>query len=531
MGIRANFLFGLKMQRTDRLWGIRQEGSITLFLALALTLVFSLCFSLLEAVRVQALSEIASRSLLLELESAFGEYQPDLWNDYGLLFLDGGNESGELDLSLLEGRRMDESALEQKGAGFYQMALRNLEITGYTLSTDDSGGVFERQACAAVQAQLAAGAAEVFREKAKRGKEKAGEGRDLEKQWESAKDAMIKAEEIEQGKETAAPGASGEGQGGEAALPSVLGEGKTSGRPAKDLPDNPVDSVDLLKKSLTLNLVMDNPSEISGKAITLSDTLAKRAKAQGNLKVSEGKAMDKLWFLQYLNYYFSCGSGSGKKGSGEHALEYELEYCVAGKGSDCENLEKAVKEILLIREAGNFATIMQDGKKQALALEIATAAVGFTGIAPLVEAVKIGVLLAWSYIESILDVRCLLSGGNVALIKAVSDWKSDVSMGEKVLAEKEEKTESCKDGLDYREYLMILLLLVPEETLVYRAMDIVEHNVALKDASFRMDCQLHAVQAEGIYSANPLFLGFISAGKAEDGAYHFRGRCSFAYLE
>ena len=51
----------------------RRQGSITLFLALILTLVFSLFFSLLEAARVQALSQIAKRSLWLEMESAFGE--------------------------------------------------------------------------------------------------------------------------------------------------------------------------------------------------------------------------------------------------------------------------------------------------------------------------------------------------------------------------------------------------------------------------------------------------------------------------
>ena len=51
---------------------VREEkGSITLFMSLVLTLVFSLCFSLLEAARVQALDEIAVRRLHLEMESMF----------------------------------------------------------------------------------------------------------------------------------------------------------------------------------------------------------------------------------------------------------------------------------------------------------------------------------------------------------------------------------------------------------------------------------------------------------------------------
>lgn len=171
------------------------EGSITLFLTLVLTLIFSLCFSLLEAARVQAFSEIAARSLLLELESAFGEYQADLWQDYGLLFLDGGDAGGALDLTLLEGHRMEEAALGQKEAGFFQIVLKGFEITGFTLATDNYGAAFEKQAVAAIQAQLAAGMVEAIRGKTKKGKEIAEKSRDLEKQWESAKDAMVEAEE------------------------------------------------------------------------------------------------------------------------------------------------------------------------------------------------------------------------------------------------------------------------------------------------------------------------------------------------
>lgn len=502
---------------------MKKKGSITLYLALMLTLVFSLFFSLLEAVRVQALDEIAARSLLLELESAFAEYQTDLWQDYGLLFLDGGNHSGELDLALLEGHRMEEAALAQKATGFYQMALQNLQFTGYILATDDGGAAFQRQACAAIKAQLAAGAAEALQATAVKGKELAGESETHQQQWNSAKAAMTKADEIE--KET------------EEAASAVQEKGKKktfsplSGSESKNLPKNPVDSVDVLKNSMTLALVVENPSEISTKTISLSDTLGSRKIAQGNWQLPKGGGLDKLWFLQYLNQYFSCGSGEGKKGSENHALEYELEYCIAGKDSDNENLEKTVKELLLIREAGNFMTIMQDGQKQALALQIATTAVGFTGLAPLIQAVQIGILLAWSYIESILDVRCLLSGGNVPLVKSISDWKSDVSLGEKMVADKEEKTESSKEGLNYREYLQILLLLVAEDTLAYRAMDIVERNMILKKSEFRMDCQIHGVQAEGLYTAESLFLGFVTVHRVKNGTYHFRTESECTYLQ
>ncbi len=502
-----------------------RNGSMTLFLALILTLVFSLFFSLLEAARVQGLKQLAKRSVLLELESAFGGYQINLWKDYHLLFLDGGNCAGELDPALLEGNWM-ENSLAPKGAGFYQLALRSLELSGYSLATDGYGAAFEKQACRAIQEQLAAKAAKALRQKLKEGESLAKDSGEIDKNWNAAKDAMAEAESFEQEKEDMDGGEKNKKQ----SLDLADQKQEDLCVDTRELPENPVDAVDLLKNSPILVQVVENPSEISGKGILLQDTLEQRQIKNGNLTPPKSGTLDKLWFLQYLNHYYSCKTAEGEEGAAEHALDYELEYCVAGKASDQENLEETVKELLLIRETGNFATIMQDGKKRALAMEIATAAVGFTGIAPLIQAVQIGVLLAWSYIESVLDVRCLLSGGSVPLVKKVNEWKSDVSLGKEVLEKKEEKSGNQKDGFDYREYLQILLLLVKEETLVQRAMDIVEQNVRMLKPSFRMNCQIYGMRLEGLYTAQPLFLKFITNANSKEGSYHFSQSQTDFYL-
>lgn len=508
------------------------NGSITLFLALILTLILSFLFSLLEAARVQCIAAIAQRDLLLSLESVFGEYDASLWQNYRVLFLDGSDDAGQLDMALLEGHMLEESYLEQKGVSFYQTALKNLEITGYALATDYAGAAFEEQACKAIQEQLAAGAVDALQEKLGKGEEMAEESDSLETQWDLAKNAVKEAEESETEAEGAETGMGGTEDEMEDAKSS---EGASSDSPAmagQELPENPMDAVDLLKKSPILALAVENPSQISGKGISLEDNLRSRTKETGNMEKSRESSIQKLWFLQYLNHYFSCQAGPGKGGSESHALDYELEYCIGGKETDRENLEQTVKELLLIREVGNFATIMQDSGKQALALEIATAAVGFTGIAPLIQAVKIGILLAWSYIESILDVRNLLAGGTVSLVKDVTEWKSDISLGEKSLEEKTKKAEE-KEGLSYREYLQILLLLVKEDVLVYRAMDVVEHNMRMEPGkeNFRMDNMIYAVQAEALYGASPLFLGFVTSVKISDGMYHFNGSQQFSYLK
>lgn len=515
------------MRKEKRLYMVcSMNGSITLFLALILTLILSFLFSLLEAARVQCIAAIAQRDLLLSLESVFGEYDVSLWQDYRVLFLDGSDDTGQLDMAFLEGHMLEESYLEQKGVSLYQTALKNLEITGYTLAADYAGAAFEEQACKAIQEQLAAGAVDALQEKLGKGEEMAEEGDSLEKQWDSAKNAVEEAEEFEE-EETQADAA---GTGGQNLETEGMESENSPGAASQELPENPMDAVDLLKKSPILGLVVENPTQISGKGISVEDSLKNRAKETGNMEKAGNFVMEKIWFLQYLNHYFSCGTGAGKGGSESHALDYELEYCIGGKGTDRENLERTVKELLLIREAGNFATIMQDSGKQMLALDIATAAVGFTGIVPLIQAVKIGILLAWSYIESILDVRSLLAGGSVSLIKDVSEWKSDISLGEEALDAKTKKTEE-KEGLNYREYLQILLFLVSEDVLVYRAMDVVEHNMRLMSGkeNFRMDHMIHAVLAEGLYAASPLFLGFITSVKTSDGTYHFNESQQFSY--
>lgn len=507
------------MQRRFKWTGNAEGGSITLFLALTLTLVLSFCFSLLEAARVQGLSHMAQRKMQMELESAFGEYHAALWQDYQLLFLDGSYGTGQLDLALLEGHIMEESGLEQKGADFFQMALKGIEATGYTLATDHQGNAFKTQACRAAREQLAAGAADALREKLKTGEKMAAEKEGIGQKWDQAKNAVEDAKKIEEQKDSTPE-----------EQPENLMEDNSS-KEGKKLPENPINAVDLLKRSSILSMVVENPSEISGKAISAPETLEKRKKEMGNLEESKQEGLEKVWFLQYLNSYYSCFTGSGEKGGKGHALDYELEYCIAGKDSDVKNLEKAVKELLLVREAGNFTTILQDSKKQALALEMATAAVGFTGLVPLVEAVKFGILLAWSYIESILDLRSLLAGGTVPLVKKPSDWKSDVSLGAKSLEQKKAGTGEGEDGWGYREYLLLLLLLVKEDALAYRAMDVAEQNIRLlpEGKNFRMDHQIYRVKAEGVYVSQPLFLGFLTVGKKADGAYHFYPSYDFSY--
>lgn len=171
------------------------EGSITLFLALTLTIILSLIFSLLEAARVQALVRIARRDLQLRLESAFGRYHVPMWDNYHMLFLDGKDAKGQFNLSVLEGILMEEAALEQMERGFYQISLKNIEIEKYALATDQKGKFFREQACRAIKEKLAAQTADRIKGILKQGEALEKDSHKAEEKWKQAQEAAEKAKE------------------------------------------------------------------------------------------------------------------------------------------------------------------------------------------------------------------------------------------------------------------------------------------------------------------------------------------------
>ena len=68
---------------------MRKQGSITVFAALTMMLVASFLFALLEAAYVQGLNTAAEEVSELCMDSVFAQYQPALWQKYGVLALDG----------------------------------------------------------------------------------------------------------------------------------------------------------------------------------------------------------------------------------------------------------------------------------------------------------------------------------------------------------------------------------------------------------------------------------------------------------
>lgn len=464
-----------------------KRGSITVFLALVLVLVMSFIFSLLEGARVSCLKSRARTVTQLCMQSVFGNYHAGLWEDYHLLFLDGCWQEGDFSMEKFAQRAMcevqtDGNYMIAEGWDLTRLMVRNVEIDSYELATDQDGSVFQSQVSLQMQMEAAAGVLEELIRIKEQGEDVGEREGQSETLWQQAWNAIEQAEEMQEE-------AQEEAQAGEKQEEVQTGE----------TVENPMDYVKEIKRSSVLGMVLEDPSGLSGKAVEGS-FLSERQLLTGNWDPKTNvDGSDRLWLQYYIQNYFSNYAAVSEKGSAEKALDYEMEYLIGGKKSDSENLEKVVYELLGVREAMNFATILQDAEKKSLALGIATAAVGATGLMPLVKAVQIGVLLAWAFVESVLDVRALLAGKRIPFLKKADQWASDLTDCRKNIEDK----SGCagnEEGLTYSQYLQMLLFLLSEKTINYRCMDVIEQNEGI-----RMDAMVQSVEGTYTYEAQPLF--------------------------
>ena len=252
--------------------------------------------------------------------------------------------------------------------------------------------------------------------------------------------------------------------------------------------DNPADKVNALRGTFILRMVLGNTSHVSRATIRPGDYVSHREKMTGigirpGWKEPGGLA-NQLLFDCYL--FDKCGwYGSELEKS---LLKYQIEYIIAGKDSDLKNLEKVMSRLIRWREVANVIYLFSDSEKCAQAEALAMTLTAVLQVPALAEPVKYSILFAWAYVESLNDARCLLKGGKVPLMKTASDWKTSIAS----ILGFSWGTEGGGDsghGLDYQDYLKIMLFMEDSKTKNMRAMDIMEMDIRLTEgnANFRID--------------------------------------------
>lgn len=466
-----------------------KKASITVFLTLLLLLSASFFFALLETARLKGVGTKADIVSDAALESVFAEYQKEVYENYGLLMLDCAYGSGNFAIENVEKRLQEKNLnnLKQSEKELYGINLTECKITGYQLLTDDGGNVFRHLAARTAKREALLQEVDDFAEEIQQKETLEQENGTVEKRLEEANKTIEEAEQAKQAENTEEK------------------VGDISAQKPQEEVKNPIEDANQWKKSAVLSLVVRDESQLSNKAIALEHTLEHRQKETGNLPV-QGAILEELWFVKYLETHM----GSYRQVSSNHALDYEWEYILNGESSDRDNLKETVKSLIMIREIANMGYLIQDQQKCIEAEELAVALMGWSMNPPVVDATKWGILAAWAYSESILDVRALLEGRRIAWIKNPEQWTTGINQtGEAV--DGFAMAKDCENGWDYLKYLQFLICMKKDSAVNYRSMDIIEVNTnAMYEKSIQMDHMMTGCESRVSYEAEPLFWNMIT---------------------
>ena len=156
----------------------------------------------------------------------------------------------------------------------------------------------------------------------------------------------------------------------------------------------------------------------------------------------------------YAPLYFS--SFLEKNDPKPSVLKYELEYLLAGKKSDRENLKDAVNRVVTLRGA---------------------------------------MTLLWAFGEAVSDTKTLLAGGKIPFWKTAETWKTSLSglLDQSFLRETE---ENSAEGRTYTEYLNCLMFLMDRKTRNFRMMDLIQWNIRMDQADFSAENCAYRIEIE-----------------------------------
>ncbi len=481
-------------------------------------LVAAVLFTLLESARYCQIRKLVTINTASVTESLFAGYVRPLWEEYHLLVFDATGEednrfcSVEAYLEALSNENLAplENSKWPVGNNFLQVKAVGADVYQYRYITDE--GAFEDAAAAYMQNNMLVESAKFLYGQYEGVKGLTGE----EPSADSAVEEAVNA--LESGEITA-----------EKAEPSQESgtKGEYEDLPEVEVRENPLDVFSELKEKGILALAVPDSLPISDRRISSSSCVSKRSLSKGNYEEPAEKAWtDRIALEQYLGEYLGCFTNVEEN----RALSYEQEYVIAGKDSDAENLKTVVNQILAIRAASNLMCLAADSGKQSEAMAVAVYLAGESANPIVLETVKWGILAAWAYVESILDVRSLLSGGSISMIKSSSEWTSDVTgLATSLLTLG--KAKNCEKGLKYGGYLGILLFMQSEEELSLRAMDVMEATVQGMDyySDFQMDRMVLEAKIHMEYSCHTIFFGMEGLTNKMEKEFFFKEDRSYSY--
>lgn len=474
-----------------------KRGSITVFLALILSLVTALVCTGIESVRMAAARTQILNGTDIGLYSLFGQFDREMLKDYDLFLLDGSCGEGSLDLASVYDNFSSymKPVLKQNSQ---KLSVVQGGFSAYRLLTDEGGEPFYNQVVQYMKETLGSQGVSLLLDKMKDRKEKTDQAEQAGQQAENGdiiENYDAEMEENNRKNEEALAEAEKNPEGGE-----LEEEDNVTAPPQKVV--NPISIIRRIRKMGILELVIPGNKGVSDGQVQAGSLLSRREKQRG-MPMYEPEKTDtsytsQILFQQYLMEKLGNYTAPGKGG-----LKYQTEYILGGKTGDIENLKSVARRLLLIREGVNMVHLVSDGTKRAQAAGLAAAIASAFLIPPATGVIEAALLLCWAFGESILDVRELFDGGKVPLIKSAADWQLSLENLAELLNGLDSVRRGSEDGMSYEDYLQVLLLGVSREEKITRAMDMIELCVREKGRkNFRMDSCIVATEVSVDVKAN-----------------------------
>lgn len=474
---------------------MRCRGSITLFMCMTIMMITSLGFTLIETSRFYGVDSKAVLVTSTTADNTFSEYIRPLWEQYGILGIDRSHGTGDEGDGFLRDRILDFANMQTEGnVDYLSLNPIDVSIDDYMLLTDSDGAPFIHEAAICYRDNI--------------GKELTSKVNDNSREVSSyenlnpmslpAKNSSDEDNNLNLTEEQIRKGSS------------------------------MVEDVNSFKSRGILEQVIPSDKEVSAESFNLSESVSHRNLHKGNSKNStKASSLDKIVFSMYLKDRLSHFG----KDLGHGGLKYELEYIVSGNDNDTDNLKGVVGRLLALRGSVNYVALYRDEARCNQALALSAALLAWTGNQGAIDAGKYAIMAAWAYMEGVLDVRLLLDGGKISMIKSQEEWTSDLfNIG--ACMSPDFKARNCETGMSYEDYILAFLVLESSRNESMRSLDVIENsmNSIPYYENLKMDNLICDMDMTIEYEADPMFFSLVTLDVPFLDFYKFRKKEYRSYL-
>ena len=249
------------------------------------------------------------------------------------------------------------------------------------------------------------------------------------------------------------------------------------------------------------------------------DVIKRSIEASGNEDTLKKNVLSTEYVAKHFICYTDTSPGDNDRAGSSALLDYEMEYIIGGEHNDRENVYKVINQLSVIREGVNLSYLISSQDKMSEAYMLAAALVGVTGCDLAVRLVQYIIVSIWAYAESIVELRKLLAGETIALIKNRDNWILQLSslVDEKLNLQSlinnitsyeavhNNKVEGNgrDNGIGYKEYLKLLIMYMNKSDRNYRIAALMELRMIMYGHSgFRMKNYIYAAFGAAHFKMN-----------------------------